>query len=103
MNGKLKVRLKLPKSLQHDSRSNDTATAQPSIKRKHPEEESASQTAQHQSSQVAYRSEGVQAAGNPPKKGKFVVKLGSAASGGPGNADFRSHGQPPIKPRLTIK
>lgn len=100
MNGKLKVVLKLPKSLQQGTASKDSAAAQPVKKRKRPEEHSASQTAAHQSSQPVHKSEGPQESGHPPKKSKFVVKL---PSGGQGAIDGRSQEQPPSKPRLTVK
>lgn len=104
MNGKPKVVLKLPKSLQQSIRNSDSATAQPVKKRKRPEEHGVAQTAPHHPSQAAQRSEDARAASHPPpKKSKFVVKLGSAASGAQASADGRNEGPPPIKPRFTIK
>lgn len=100
MNGKLKVVLKLPKSLQQGTANKETAAARPVKKRKRPEEHSASQTVAHQSTQAVHKSEGPQERGHPPKKSKFVVKL---PSGGQGANDRRSQEQPPSKPRLTVK
>ncbi|BDA45471.1 probable Bromodomain-containing protein 9 at N-terminal half [Coccomyxa sp. Obi] len=100
MNGKLKVVLKLPKSLQQGTSKTDSAAAQPVKKRKRPEEHSASQTVAQQSSQAEHKSEGPQDRGHPPKKSKFVVKL---PSGGQGAKDGRSQEQHPSKPRLTVK
>ncbi len=100
MNGKLKVVLKLPKSLQQGTANKDSAAAQPVKKRKRPEEHNTSHTVAHQSSQAAQKSEGPQERGHPPKKSKFVVKL---PSGGQGANSARSQEQPPSKPRLTVK
>ncbi len=103
MNGKLKLVLKLPKSLQQDIRSNDSASAQPVKKRKRPQDQGVTQTIPHHSSHAAHGSQEAGAAVHPPKKSKLVVKLGSAPSGAQASADGKAQGQPSIKPRFTIK
>ena len=103
MNGKLKLVLKLPKSLQPDKRAPGTAGAKPLKKRKTFEEGGNSQIQRQASSQTGHNREDGQSGGpGPPKKPKlFFHGPGSRPSAA--TTDDRPPDQAPIKQKLSIK
>lgn len=103
MNGKLKLVLKLPKSLQQDNNNSaDAQLAKPSKKRKHPEGERSSKHASPASSQKAQKT-GSQAhtshAAGPGPSWPPVPDSNGARH----RAEEAAKGQTTIKPRLHIK
>ena len=102
MNGKFKLILKLPKSLQQDSRPSDSGAAKAPKKRSHPGDEGNSNLAKHSSSQQQPH-RGEEGSQGPAKKPKLVV-LGPGGARPFGDAaDGRPPGPAPIKQRLSIK
>ena len=100
MNGNLKLVLKLPKSLQVNSRApGSSATAEQSKKRRQPEEAGISQGLKQASSHKEHEGqEPPGGAARPPKKLKPAAGPRPPAD----IADGRPPGQAPVKKRLHI-
>lgn len=102
MNGKLKLVLKLPKSLQQDKGAPSAGT-QSLKKRKSSEEAGNSQNQRQASSQTGLKREDGHSGGPGPAKKPKLVLHGPGSRPSKDAADGRPPDQPPVKQRLSIK
>jgi hypothetical protein len=103
MNGKLKLVLKLPKSLQQDNNASDTTLVKPAKKRKRPEGDRSAHDVTSPSFQKTQRVGDAHGAAKASRAGASGAPLPEGANGARSTPEGAAEGQSAVKPRLHIK